>query len=53
MNDISSLTSELQLLISREPLYMLVLLMQKEIFYSNGTAKIFNTNIRDVLADYN
>lgn len=38
MSEVNSLTQELRLLISREPLYMLVLLTQKELFYSNGTA---------------
>lgn len=40
MSEVNSLTQELRLLISREPLYMLVLLTQKELFYSNGTARI-------------
>lgn len=49
MSQVSSLTDELILLISREPLYMLVLLTQKEVFYSNGTATILGENVRQIL----
>ena len=52
MSEVSSLTSELRLLISREPLYLLILLAQKELFYSNATAKILNKNVREVLSEY-
>lgn len=38
MEEVSELTTELQLLISRQPLFTLVLFMQKELFYTNGTA---------------
>ena len=53
MSEVSSLTSELRLLISREPLYMLVLLTQKELFYSNGTARILGQSVRQILTEYN
>lgn len=52
MSEVSSLTDELRLLISREPLYMLVLLTQKELFYSNGTAMILGQNVREILRMY-
>jgi len=52
MSEVTDLTSELRLLISREPLYMLVLLSQKELFYSNLTAQILNRNVKEVLAQY-
>jgi hypothetical protein len=53
MSEVNSLTQELRLLISREPLYMLVLLTQKELFYSNGTAQILGMNVKDILKTYN
>jgi hypothetical protein len=53
MSEVNSLTQELRLLISREPLYMLVLLTQKELFYSNGTARILGKSVREILAQYN
>lgn len=53
MNEVTDLTSELRLLISRQPLYMLVLLAQKELFYTNGTSQILSKNVREVLAEYN
>jgi hypothetical protein len=53
MSEVSSLTDELRLLISREPLYMLVLLTQKELFYSNGTAMILGKNVKEILFEYN
>lgn len=52
MSEVTSLTNELNLLISREPLYMLVLLTQKELFYSNATATILDMNVQDVLTQY-
>ena len=52
MSEVTNLTNELRLLISRQPLYTLVLLMQKELFYTNATAKIFNTPVSTVLSSY-
>jgi hypothetical protein len=51
MSEVTSLTSELRFLIARQPLYLLVLLAQKELFFSNGTAQILGKNVRYVLAD--
>jgi hypothetical protein len=53
MTEVSSLTSELRLLISRQPLYSLVLLTQKEVFHSNGSARILYKPVREILAQYN
>jgi hypothetical protein len=46
MSEVTSLTSELRYLIARQPLYLLVLLAQKELFFSNGTAQILGKNVR-------
>ena len=46
MSEVTSLTSELRFLIARQPLYLLVLLAQKELFFSNGTAQILGKNVR-------
>ena len=49
MSNVSNLTDELKLLISRQPLFAQILLAQKEMFYSNSTAKIMNENVKDLI----
>eukprot|EP00347_Sterkiella_histriomuscorum_P007426 403348965 len=53
MNQVGSLTGELRLLISRQPLFAQILLVQKELIYTNSTAHILNMNVKDLVTQLN
>jgi len=52
LQEVSDLTQELHLLISRQPTQSFLLLIQKELIYKNGTSKIYGETSLEFVPNY-